>query len=361
MTTISDKPWDGSAGRYTPEQWAHACLIHRDGDPNDKSTHSLPVREPGGALNRNGVHAAASRLNQVQDISADQRRQAAQKLISLYHELGEHPPDHLGVMRSRSDSPADIEQRNCAVAVEVRGGTGGMRVGGYASVFDSLSEPLPGGFREIVGRSMWNRSKADGWPHVSALFQHRDDMLLGTVHAGSLRLAVDDTGLDYEVDLLESRSDVYQLISRGDVSSSSMAMMVFDDSFDWLDGMPLRTLHSGKLLHVSPVTNPAYSQTSASLRSMARFMDAPYEDIRSAYADGNLAKFFTRSDNRGARRGALSSQQKQLEVLAMKLDPATGRPYGKPPTDKQRQLERLRPKTSRQKWVETEAMNPRWQ
>ncbi len=359
MTQVSNTPWEQfPESGYTPQQWRAACLIHITGDPDSKSTHKLPVREPSGVLNRNGVHAAAGRLSQVQDISAGQRRGAARQLINLYHELGEQPPDHLTAMSSRSGTWPDVESRTTQLAVEVRASAamGGMKVGGYASVFDSLSEPLPGGFREIMSRSMWNKSRGDGWPAVSALYQHREDQVLGTVRAGSLRLNIDDIGLDYEVDLLPSRSDVYESISRGDVSQSSIAMLVHDDSFDWHDGMPLRTLHSGRLLHVSPVTNGAYSQTSASLRSLARHMDASYEEIRSAYADGNLAKFFTRSDRcsgvtaLGGR--SMTAKQRQLETMAYR--------WGTPKTPRQEAVEAMRKKSRHEKMLETLAADPDW-
>ena len=64
LVAASDKPWSHfSASDYTIEQWRQACLLKMPGgDPESKSTYKLPVREPGGALNRNGVHAAAAAL-----------------------------------------------------------------------------------------------------------------------------------------------------------------------------------------------------------------------------------------------------------------------------------------------------------
>jgi hypothetical protein len=89
----SDKPWsDFTQADYSDSQWARACLVHRAGETG-KSAYSLPVREPSGALNRNAVHAAAARLNQLQPASL--RAGAAAKLRALYKQLGEEPPASL--------------------------------------------------------------------------------------------------------------------------------------------------------------------------------------------------------------------------------------------------------------------------
>lgn len=102
---VSNTPWGNfSASDYNDEQWRRATLIHRpaaDGqDPNTKSLHSLPVREPSGVLNRNGVHAAAAALagarGGLTGVTADQKRTAANRLITHYNrDLDETPPDNL--------------------------------------------------------------------------------------------------------------------------------------------------------------------------------------------------------------------------------------------------------------------------
>ena len=94
---VSDKPWsDFSESDYTIEQWRKACLIGPDEPSDSKADYKLPVREPDGTLNRNGVHAAAARINQVKGVSDDKLRAAAKRLVSLYrNELDEEPPESL--------------------------------------------------------------------------------------------------------------------------------------------------------------------------------------------------------------------------------------------------------------------------
>src|SRR5690606_39843894 len=113
----SNRPWsDCTQADYTLEQWHRACLIHRHtGAPSAKSECSLPVREPSGRVNRNGVHAAASRIGQV-NAPADQVRSAARALVRLYRtELDEDPPESL---LSRAGESRTVEAVSEVGAVE---------------------------------------------------------------------------------------------------------------------------------------------------------------------------------------------------------------------------------------------------
>lgn len=98
--SVSDRPWDGSAARFTPEQWRRSCLLDTGvGDPDSKSRYKLPVREPDGTLNRTACHAAAAALaggrGGVQ-ATPEQKTSAKRKLAELYrNELNEDPPSSL--------------------------------------------------------------------------------------------------------------------------------------------------------------------------------------------------------------------------------------------------------------------------
>ncbi len=92
---VSDKPWsDFSESDYTDEQYYQACCLHRNGSSRAKSDNGLPIKEPSGALNRNGVHAAASRFGSTQGPAA--AKAAAKSCIrGAYRKIGETPPDSL--------------------------------------------------------------------------------------------------------------------------------------------------------------------------------------------------------------------------------------------------------------------------
>jgi hypothetical protein len=98
---ISNKPWSAfTEADYTPEQFCRAALIdlNPSGEEKTKGRCKLPVKEPDGSLNRNGVHAAAGVLAGARggvDAPPEQRRAAARKLLGYYRELDEQPPPSL--------------------------------------------------------------------------------------------------------------------------------------------------------------------------------------------------------------------------------------------------------------------------
>ncbi len=99
---ISDKPWGSiSESDYKDaEAFCKACLIDMNeaGKPKVKEQCKLPVMEPGGMMNRNAVHAAAAALAGARggvDVPLSEKRKAARKLLALYQELKEEPPESI--------------------------------------------------------------------------------------------------------------------------------------------------------------------------------------------------------------------------------------------------------------------------
>lgn len=191
---------------------------------------------------------------------------------------------------------SDIERRYNPGVVEFRGKDSGQTIGGYAAVFDRFSDNL-GGFVERVAPGFFNKSAGDGWPGVIARWNHDDAYLLGTTAAATLRVGIDGTGLAYDVDPPRSRADVVELVQRGDVRQSSFAFIPYEDEWTTTEqGFPLRTLISGRLMDVAPVNTPAYPDTTSALRSLARRFEAELEDVRSLAGQGELRRFFKRTD-----------------------------------------------------------------
>lgn len=212
---------------------------------------------------------------------------------------------------------SDAERRFTSVPVETRAKSDSLTIGGYAAKFMRISQNL-GGFVEQIDRGFFNKSRGDGWPSVVARYNHDDMSLLGTSDARTLRLGLDDIGLTYDVDLPQSRNDVYELVQRGDVRQSSFAFITFEDDWATTDqGFPLRTLVSGRLLDVAPVNTPAYEDTSVGLRSLAAKFSADVEEVRTLAAADELTKFFKRTDKAPAKRN--SAQAALARSLA--LDP----------------------------------------
>lgn len=194
---------------------------------------------------------------------------------------------------------SELERRYESAPVEVRVNGDKPKIGGYAAKFKVYSRNL-GGFVEQVAPSFFNDSRGKGWPDVLARFNHDDAMLLGTIAGRTLSLTIDNVGLLYEVEPPLSMRHVVEWIERGDVSKSSFAFRTLED--DWSltsDGGPLRTLISGVLVDVAPVTTPAYPDTTTGLRSLAEKVGADLTEVRSLAEQNELRKFFVRTDNKG--------------------------------------------------------------
>lgn len=141
---------------------------------------------------------------------------------------------------------------------------------GYAAVFNSMSENL-GGFREIIMPGAFSDVLADPAIDCVALFNHNMDMVLARTTAGSLKLSQDDRGLFCEFEMPDTTAarDLIANIEAGNVHQMSFSFSVgYDgDSWEYEDTTVRRILKVKRLYDVSPVTLPAYRETSISLRS----------------------------------------------------------------------------------------------
>lgn len=94
LADVSSGSWDGSASRFTDQQWARSCVLDR-GTGSGKDRYSLPIREPDGTLNASAVSSAAGRIGSVKGASLAQKKAAARALIAAYSKIGDKPPTSL--------------------------------------------------------------------------------------------------------------------------------------------------------------------------------------------------------------------------------------------------------------------------
>ena len=165
---------------------------------------------------------------------------------------------------------AELERRVIAQPVEARAVEGEpSRLIGYAALFNSETE-IAGMFRERINPGAF--TDAVGRDDVRALFNHDANFVLGRTTSGTLTLSEDEAGLRYDVvppDTTWAR-DLMVSVARGDISQSSFAFSVDDESWDYPKGggMPTRTVKRATLYDVSPLTYPAYASTTVSARSL---------------------------------------------------------------------------------------------
>jgi Escherichia/Staphylococcus phage prohead protease len=204
---------------------------------------------------------------------SDEILQHADELLDLIREeqrgsIANPPPNpqpgrSLNPKREVRCLMAGVELR----ANEVAGSPG--TVHGYAAVFDKFSEDL-GYFREKIAPGAFADCLSQD---VRALVNHNPNKLIGRNKSGTLRMVEDGLGLRVEIDLPDTQTgrDTATEISRGDMDGMSFTFDTEADSWDRATTPPTRTLiKCSRVYDVGPVTYPAYTDTSAAMRSLDR-------------------------------------------------------------------------------------------
>ena len=170
-------------------------------------------------------------------------------------------------------STKEPEIRTTNTEFEIRSeGEDGMTFTGYASVFNSSSEDL-GGFREFVAPGAFKRS-LQSRNEIKLLWNHDTNEPLASVRGGSLELVEDRYGLKVKAKLPNTTRgrDVAELLRSKVIDSMSFGFNVIKDA--WSENGSVRTLESVRLHEVSIVTYPAYTATTAQVRSIQPTIDA---------------------------------------------------------------------------------------
>jgi len=151
---------------------------------------------------------------------------------------------------------------------------------GYAALFNVEADL--GYAKEIIMPGAFDECLAND---VRCLFNHDPNIILGRGNnkptafgkGQTLRYGVDSVGLWYEVVLDTSIPTHYTLseaINRNDINQSSFAFLVKEQSWVQTEqGQPniRKILKFKELLDVSPVTYPAYEDTTIGMRSLTNY------------------------------------------------------------------------------------------
>lgn len=147
-------------------------------------------------------------------------------------------------------------------------------VEGYAALFNVTADIggwfeeriEPGAFKEALKRS-----------DIRALFNHDPNFILGRSTAGTLEVKEDEKGLHYRFEAPDTTfgNDFLKMLRRGDISQSSFAFTVAKQRWEekkmegdeWNYTRVIEEVD--EIYDVSPVTYPAYSETTVSARSKA--------------------------------------------------------------------------------------------
>ena len=130
---------------------------------------------------------------------------------------------------------------------------------------------------------------------VRMLVNHNTDMIplarsRNNNENSTMQLIPDEDGMKIRADLdTENNADarsLYSAVGRGDISGMSFMFTVDKDSWDDIDSdHPTRHIRSfSRILEVSAVTFPAYSQTSIQTRGLADALDSAKASLESERA-----------------------------------------------------------------------------
>ncbi|MFZ2905335.1 MAG: HK97 family phage prohead protease [Cyclobacteriaceae bacterium] len=160
------------------------------------------------------------------------------------------------------------------LAIEQREGKESRTISGYAAVFNRDSKDFGGWVERIDPRAFDERMADD----AVALFNHDPNLILARNNV-NLKLTIDGVGLRYEFDAPNTTAgnDLLENIRNGNIKQSSFAFIA--NEVKWYNpsdkNQPsVRTIMKVERLYdVSPVTYPAYPDTTVASRSLKTKLD----------------------------------------------------------------------------------------
>ena len=137
---------------------------------------------------------------------------------------------------------------------------------GYFALYEQETELFAGSY-EIINKGAFDSTlnKND----IRALWNHNTQYVLGRNKNGSLELKADDKGLFATIKLPNTQyaSDLYELVSRGDIDQASFGFNILDEELEELANGGYRWRIKDIDLHeISVVTFPAYENTTVQAR-----------------------------------------------------------------------------------------------
>jgi HK97 family phage prohead protease len=159
---------------------------------------------------------------------------------------------------------------------------------GYAAVFNSMSETLCdwwyGEFKEMVMPGAFAETILND--DIRALWNHDPNYVLGRNKANTLTLEEDEKGLKIEITPPDTQwaRDLMVNMKRGDVDQMSFGFIVLTEDWKLIDGDEVRQLIKVQLFDVSPVTYPAYTESSVSVRSAGQEPDVELDQLARVVA-----------------------------------------------------------------------------
>lgn len=141
---------------------------------------------------------------------------------------------------------------------------------GYSISFNEWSVDL-GGFKEMILPSAWDTADTR---ECLAVFNHKEDNLLGSAKAGTLRFFPDEKGVLTEVDMADTTvsKNCAEWVKRGDIDTQSFKFTVEEDEWMYDEKEEIWRCvikKFGKIYDTSLVTRAAYPEgTTVDMRGV---------------------------------------------------------------------------------------------
>lgn len=203
-------------------------------------------------------------VEMVEDVQPIQE----QPIEDVVEEVQEEEVVEEVIDENRADDPVQDEEEVVVDNIEEE-----RIIEGYAIVFTELSEDL-GGFREMIMPEAIDQELINN-SDIYYLYNHNNDSipLARCNHgAGSLELTIDDKGLKYRFNCLNT--EFYELVKRGDLDKSSFAFSLPKDGSGeiWEKSQEYNYIRKitkiEQLYDCSAVLVPAYSATELYARNL---------------------------------------------------------------------------------------------
>jgi phage head maturation protease len=158
----------------------------------------------------------------------------------------------------------------------------GRTLRGTFSIFDrwqEISSPIEGHFMERIGRGAFSKSIKENLSGVKLLYSHGRDAVVGSLLLGELTgMEERADGAHYEAELFAGVPPLLLDGLRKGLYGSSFRAKVVKERFDPRpgpsshnpEGLPESIVSELKLIDVGPTSMPAYSSTTAQVRSKAQ-------------------------------------------------------------------------------------------
>ena len=209
----------------------------------------------------------------LHNISRRTERATYMQIVAIYSNTPGTDKERLAEVRQYVSGVTERKQQkaqdNGVVyrAAEMNANEEELVVEGYAAVFDSVTDLGP--FQERIAQGAFSDVLDDD---VRFLVNH-DGVPLARTTNGTMVLKQDEVGLHYRAALSDTQAgrDLYAMIKRGDISQSSFAFIIGEESTD-ADGVRVIQKVS-RLIDTSAVTFPAYQAATVSARAEERNND----------------------------------------------------------------------------------------